>query len=44
MPAEACLFVDDLQVNCEGAEAEGMKAIRFRDNEQTIADIWSFIN
>jgi len=34
---EACLFVDDLRENCEGAEAVGMTAIRFRDPQQTIA-------
>jgi putative hydrolase of the HAD superfamily len=39
MPAEACLFVDDLQPNCEGAEARGMRAVHFRDNEQAIAEI-----
>jgi putative hydrolase of the HAD superfamily len=39
MPAEACLFVDDLQVNCEGAEKAGMKAVHFRENEQAIAEI-----
>jgi putative hydrolase of the HAD superfamily len=39
MPAEACLFVDDLQPNCEGAEAAGMRAVRFHDNEQAIAEI-----
>jgi putative hydrolase of the HAD superfamily len=39
MPAEACLFIDDLSPNCEGAEAVGMHAIHFRDNEQTIAAI-----
>jgi putative hydrolase of the HAD superfamily len=39
MPAEACLFIDDLQVNCEGAEAAGMQAVQFRDNEQAIAEI-----
>jgi putative hydrolase of the HAD superfamily len=39
MPAEACLFVDDLQVNCEGAEAAGMRAVHFRDNEQATAEI-----
>jgi putative hydrolase of the HAD superfamily len=39
MPAEACLFIDDLTTNCEGAEAIGMNAIHFRDNEQTIAAI-----
>ncbi|HET7508033.1 MAG TPA: HAD family phosphatase [Solirubrobacterales bacterium] len=36
---EACLFVDDLEVNCEGAEKAGMKAVHFRDNEQAIAEI-----
>jgi putative hydrolase of the HAD superfamily len=36
---EACLFVDDLPVNCEGAEKAGMKAVHFRDNEQAIAEI-----
>lgn len=39
MPAEACLFIDDLQVNCEGAEAAGMSAVHFRDNEQAIGEI-----
>jgi putative hydrolase of the HAD superfamily len=39
MPAEACLFVDDVQVNCEGAEKAGMTAVHFQDNEQAIADV-----
>jgi putative hydrolase of the HAD superfamily len=39
LPPEACLFVDDLQVNCEGAEKAGMKAVHFRDNEQAIGEI-----
>ncbi len=39
VPAEACLFLDDLQVNCEGAEAAGMSAVHFRDNEQAISEI-----
>jgi putative hydrolase of the HAD superfamily len=39
IPAEACLFVDDLHPNCEGAAAAGMKAIHFRDNEQAIGEI-----
>ncbi len=38
-PAEACLFIDDIGTNCEGAEAIGMKAIHFRDDEQAIAAI-----
>jgi putative hydrolase of the HAD superfamily len=39
LPAEACLFVDDIEVNCEGARAAGMSAVHFRDNEQAIAEI-----
>jgi putative hydrolase of the HAD superfamily len=39
MPAEACLFIDDLEVNCKGAEAAGMRAVHFRDNEQAIPEI-----
>jgi putative hydrolase of the HAD superfamily len=39
MPAESCLFVDDVLVNCEGAERAGMTAVHFQDNEQAIAAI-----
>jgi putative hydrolase of the HAD superfamily len=39
LPAEACLLVDDLEPNCEGARAVGMNAVHFRDNEQAIAEI-----
>ena len=39
MPAGACLFIDDLQPNIEGAEAAGMNAVHFRDNEQAIGEI-----
>jgi putative hydrolase of the HAD superfamily len=39
MAAEDCLFIDDLQHNCEGAEAIGMSAVHFRDNEQAIPEI-----
>ena len=39
VPAEACLFIDDLHPNCEGAEAVGMNAVHFRDNEQAIGEI-----
>jgi len=38
-PAERCLFIDDLQVNCEAAEAAGMSAVHFRDNAQAIGEI-----
>jgi len=39
LPAESCLFVDDVKVNCEGAEKAGMTAVHFEDNEQAIAAV-----
>jgi putative hydrolase of the HAD superfamily len=36
---EACLFVDDVEVNCEGARRAGINAVHFRDNVQAIAEI-----
>jgi putative hydrolase of the HAD superfamily len=36
---EECVFVDDLQENCEGAEAVGMTAIRHRSPNQTVAEL-----
>ncbi|MGH2761009.1 MAG: HAD family hydrolase [Thermoleophilaceae bacterium] len=35
---EHCLFVDDLEVNCEAARSLGMAAVRFDDAEQAIAE------
>jgi putative hydrolase of the HAD superfamily len=39
LPGEACLFLDDIEVNCEGARKAGLTAVHFRDNEQAIAEI-----
>jgi putative hydrolase of the HAD superfamily len=36
---EECAFLDDVEVNCEAARALGMSAVRFRDNEQAIAEL-----
>jgi putative hydrolase of the HAD superfamily len=38
-PAGACLFVDDVLVNCEGARKAGLHAVHFQDNEQAIPEI-----
>lgn len=38
-PAEVCLFVDDVLVNCEGARKAGLHAVHFQDNEQAIGEI-----
>jgi len=39
LPAEACLFIDDVEVNISGAHRAGMSAVHFRDNEQAIPEI-----
>jgi putative hydrolase of the HAD superfamily len=39
LPAAACLFIDDLEPNIDGARALGMNAVHFRDNEQAIPEI-----
>ncbi|HEY4829231.1 MAG TPA: HAD family phosphatase [Solirubrobacteraceae bacterium] len=38
---EATVFVDDIDVNCDGARRLGMTAIQFRSTEQAIAEIES---
>jgi putative hydrolase of the HAD superfamily len=38
-PAAECLFIDDVDVNCTAAQAAGMHAIQFVDNEQAIPAI-----
>jgi putative hydrolase of the HAD superfamily len=41
VPAEATLFLDDMELNCDAARALGMQAIWFRSTAQAIADIES---
>jgi putative hydrolase of the HAD superfamily len=36
---EACLFVDDVEVNCTAAEEFGMTAVLYRSSEQAIAEM-----
>lgn len=43
LPAEACMFVDDVKVNCEGAERAGIAAVHFQRNEQAIPKIRSLL-
>jgi FMN phosphatase YigB (HAD superfamily) len=33
------LFIDDVEVNCQGARKLGIGAVRFRSTEQTIGEI-----
>ena len=37
--AQGCLFVDDVEVNCDAARELGMTAVHFRENEQAIAEV-----
>jgi putative hydrolase of the HAD superfamily len=39
LPGEACVFVDDMDVNCEAAEAAGMTAVHFTETAKAIAEI-----
>jgi len=38
-PAAACLFIDDVLVNCEGARKAGLHAVHFQNNAQAIPAI-----
>jgi putative hydrolase of the HAD superfamily len=39
LPGEACVFIDDLEVNLPPARAAGMHAIHFRTTDQVIAEL-----
>ena len=39
VPAQATLFVDDVELNCHAARELGIEAVWFRDTEQAIEDI-----
>jgi putative hydrolase of the HAD superfamily len=39
LPGSSCLFVDDLPHNCDAAGEAGMTAVRFKNNDQAIAEI-----
>jgi putative hydrolase of the HAD superfamily len=37
--AEQALFLDDLAINCEAAEAAGMQAVLYESPAQAIAEV-----
>ena len=39
VPAEECVFVDDLRENCQGAEAVGMTAVLHRGADTTVPEL-----
>jgi putative hydrolase of the HAD superfamily len=44
LPAGACVFVDDLEVNVAAARDAGMHGIVFRDTAQAIAELTSLLS
>jgi epoxide hydrolase-like predicted phosphatase len=42
--AEDCVFIDDVDVNCEAARALGMKAVQFHSTEQAIAEVEALLD
>jgi putative hydrolase of the HAD superfamily len=41
---EECVFVDDVDVNCEGARELGMQAVRFEDTSRAIAEVQALLS
>jgi putative hydrolase of the HAD superfamily len=39
LPAEACVFVDDLEINVDAARELGLQAVLYRDTAQAIAEL-----
>jgi len=39
LPPEACLFVDDMEINCQAAEDLGIRSVHFRETAQARAEI-----
>jgi putative hydrolase of the HAD superfamily len=39
VPAEECLFIDDVDVNCAAARELGMSAVHYQHNDQAIPEI-----
>jgi putative hydrolase of the HAD superfamily len=43
LPAEACIFLDDLEVNVEAARNVGMLGIVYRDNARALVELSSLL-
>jgi putative hydrolase of the HAD superfamily len=41
---EECVFVDDVDVNCQGARELGMHAVRFEDTSRAIAEVEALLS
>jgi putative hydrolase of the HAD superfamily len=43
LPPGACVFIDDMEINCEAAVTLGMKAIHFRETAQVKAELHALL-
>jgi len=43
LPAEACIFIDDMKINCEAATELGIHAVHFRETAQARADVHALL-
>ena len=44
LPGEQCVFIDDLEINCDGARPHGIVPVRFESTEQVIRDLDAVLN
>jgi epoxide hydrolase-like predicted phosphatase len=44
LPGEACVLVDDIELNCDAAREAGIHAVHFRDTDQAIADLGALLD
>jgi putative hydrolase of the HAD superfamily len=42
--ASDCVFIDDIEVNCEAARSLGMAAVQFHSTEQAIAEVEALLD
>ena len=42
--ASDCIFIDDIDVNCDAARSLGMAAVQFESTEQAIADVEALLD
>ena len=43
LPPEACIFIDDMEVNCKAAEEIGIHAVHFRETAQARAEVHALL-
>ena len=44
LPPEACIFIDDMKINCEAATELGLHSVHFRETAQARADVHEILS